>query len=162
SPSWMLRQLDLLRVVFFPEIHNYSPFDRSVAMLRNRVEVTKDTRSYLTSITFTTRSPEEAARVVNGIALEYFRDKSTQSRRDATTTAEAELARQLAIYGERHPKVLQAVDQLSAARAALTAAGNAVGGGEDTIVADESVTLAIPNHTPTSPKGSVIPGMALI
>jgi len=33
---------------------------------------------------------------------------------------------------------------------------------EDTIVADESVTLAIPNHTPTSPKGSVILGMALI
>ena len=33
--------------------------------------------------------------------------------------AELELSRQLAIYGERHPKVLQLADELDAARAAL-------------------------------------------
>jgi capsular polysaccharide biosynthesis protein len=162
SPSWMSRRLDWLRDMFFPEIHEHSRFDRGVAMLRNRVEVTKDTRSYLISISFTTRSAEEATRVVNAVALEYLRDKSTQSRRDAVTTAEAELVRQLAINGERHPKVLQAADELSAARAALTAAGDAEAGGQDTIVADEGLTLAIPNRTPTSPKGSVILGLALI
>ena len=119
-------------------------------------------RSYLISISFTAPSADEAARVVNAFAIEYAREKSKQSIRDMVTTAEAELVRQRALNGERHPKVLQAADELSAVRAALAAGENAEGDGQDTIVADEGVTLAIPNRTPTSPKGSVTLGLALI
>lgn len=160
SHSWISQGVDWLRETFFPETYNHSQLDRRVAMLRNRVEVVKDTRSYLISISFTTRSADEAARVVNVVALEYLQDKTIQSRRDAVTAAEAELVRQLAINGERHPKVLQAEDALGAERAALKAALG--GGGRGAVVADENVTLAIPNRTPTSPKGSVILALALI
>ena len=90
-------------------------------MLQNRVEVTKDTRSYLISISFTASSADEAARVVNAIAVEYLRDKAIQRKRDAVTAAEIELARQLAVNGDKHPKVLQAADELEVARAALKA-----------------------------------------
>jgi hypothetical protein len=166
SRSWTAQNLEWLRLewlraLFLPETQNYSPSDRTVAMLRNTVAVTNESRSYLISISFTAPSPDEAARVVNAFAIEYLREKSTRSRRDVVTTAEAELAGQRAINGERHPKVLQAADELSAARAALTAAGDAEGDGQDT-VADEGATLAIPNRTPMSPKGSVILGLALI
>ena len=162
SPSWAAQGLEWVRVLFLPETSNYSPFDRTVAMLRNTVAVTNESRSYLISISFTAPSADEAARVVNAFAIEYAREKSKQSIRDMVTTAEAELVRQRALNGERHPKVLQAADELSAVRAALAAGENAEGDGQDTIVADEGVTLAIPNRTPTSPKGSVTLGLALI
>jgi uncharacterized protein involved in exopolysaccharide biosynthesis len=162
SPSWAAQNLKWVQVLFLPETLRHSPLDRTVAMLRNNVAVTSESRSYVISISFTAPSADEAARVANAIAIEYLREKSKQGRRDMVTTAEAELARQLAINGERHPKVLRAEDELSAARAALTATGGAEGDGQDTIVADEGVGLAIPNHTPTSPKGSTILGLALI
>jgi len=162
SHSWASGALDWLRGVFLPETRNHSPFDRQVSMLRNRVEVVKDTRSYLISISFTARSADEAARVVNAIALEYLRDKAIHRRWDAVTAAEGELWRQLAIYGEKHPKVLQVADGLNAARAALKAAMSPEDGGQDAIVTDESVKLAIPNRTPTSPKGVVILGLSLM
>jgi hypothetical protein len=52
--------------MFLPETRNHSPFDRQVAMLRNKVEVMKNTRTYLISISFMARSADEAARVVQG------------------------------------------------------------------------------------------------
>jgi capsular polysaccharide biosynthesis protein len=162
SHSWVSGGLDWLRAMLLPETRNHSPFDRQVAMLRNRVEVVKDTRSYLISISFTARSADEAARVVNAIAIEYLRDKTIHRRWDAVVAAEGGLARQLAIYGEKHPKVLQFVDGLDAARAALKAAMSPEDSGQDAIVTDESVKLAIPNRTPTSPKGVVILGLSFM
>jgi capsular polysaccharide biosynthesis protein len=162
SRSWVTEGLDWLRAMFFPETRNYSPFDRQVAMLRNNVEVMKDTRSYLISLSFTARSADDAARVVNAIVLEYLRDKAMHRRQDAVAAAEGELARQLAIYGEKHPKVLQFADGLDAARAALKEAMSPEDGGQDAVVIDESVKLAIPNRTPTSPKGFVILGLSFM
>ena len=83
--------------MFFPETRNHSDFDRQVSMLRNKVEVMKDARSYLISISFSARSPDEAARIVNTIALEYLRDKTIRRRADVVMAAEGELARQMAI-----------------------------------------------------------------
>ena len=161
--------LDWFRAMFLPETRNHSPFDRQVAMLRNKVEVMKDTRSYLISISFTARSADEAARVVNAIALEYLWDKTNHRRRDAVSAAEGELARQLMIYGEKHPKVLQVAQALDAARAALKAGMDPEDGGRDAIVdgrdasvTDGSVKLALPNRTPTSPKGFMILGLSIM
>jgi hypothetical protein len=160
-PSWLSRGLDGLRGMFFPETRNYSQFDRTVAMLRNKVEVVKDTRSYLISISFTGSSADEAAGIVNAVALEYLRDKAVQRRQEAVTAAEDELTRQLAVNGEKHPKVLQASDALGGARAALDVAMSPKEGGRGAIAAD-NVKLAIPNRTPTSPKGFVILGLSFI
>ena len=155
------QRLGWFRALFFPETRSSSPFDRQVAMLQNKVEVMKDTRSYLISISFTASSADEAARVVNTIAVEYIRNKYMQRKQDAVTAAESELARQLAVYGDKHPKVLQATDDLDVARAALKAV-MASGDGQDAVVTDESVKLAMPNRTPTSPKGFVILGFSFL
>jgi hypothetical protein len=51
---------------------------------------------------------------------------------------------------------------LDVARAALKAAMSPEDGGQDAVVTDESVKLAIPNRTPTSPKGFVILGLSFM
>ena len=130
--------------------------------LRRKVDVAKDPRSYLISISFTTSSADEAARVVNTIAIEYFRDKWMQRKREAVNAAEAELTRQRAINGEKHPRVLQAVDALNVARADLNAVMAPDDGGQNTARTEEGVKLALPNRTPTSPKGIVIVGLSCV
>jgi uncharacterized protein involved in exopolysaccharide biosynthesis len=163
SQSWATQGLDWVRAMLLPETRNHSPFDRMLAMLRNKVAVINDTRSYLISISFTAPSADEAARVVNAFAIEYLRDKDLQRRRDGAAAAESALGRQLAIYGEKHPKVLQAMEELDAARASLKAAMSPQDGGQDQVVtSDESVKLAVPNRTPTSPKGFVILGLSFL
>ena len=152
------QSLGWLRAMFFPETRSYSPFDRQVAMLQNKVEVMKDTRSYLISISFTASSAEEAAQVVNTIAIEYVRNKSMQRKRDAVTAAESELARQLTVNRDKHPKVLQAMDDLDVARAALNAVMGPGKDGQDAVATDESVKLAMPNRTPSEPQRIRYPG----
>jgi uncharacterized protein involved in exopolysaccharide biosynthesis len=160
--GWWTETMDWLRAMFFPETRNPSPFDRRVAMLRGKVEVAKDTRSYLIFISFTTRSADEAARIVNAIAIEYLRDKAIQRRQDAVAAAEAELGQQLATYGERHPKVLKAADELVEKRIALKEALSPDEQRPEVFVAGESIKLAVPNRTPTSPRGKVILGLSVI
>jgi uncharacterized protein involved in exopolysaccharide biosynthesis len=162
TQSWLAGIKGWIRAMILPETRNYSAFERQVALLRSRVDVQKDTRSYLVSVSITARSPEEAAAIVNTIALEYFRDKKMLRSQNAVTAAESELVRQLAINGEKHPKVLQSLDGLEAARAELHALAAAEEGGQNTQVTDEGVKLAIPNRTPTSPKGFVILAVSFI
>lgn len=161
-PPTVSQHLDWFRAMFLPETRNYSPFDRAVARLRNRLEVSKDTRSYFISISYTADSADEATAIVNAVALEYLRDKATQRRQEAVTAAEIELERQRAVYGEKHPRFAQAADGLAVARDALNATRSPEDGGRDAIATDEVVKLAIPNRTPTSPKGMVILGLALM
>jgi uncharacterized protein involved in exopolysaccharide biosynthesis len=160
--SWTSLSLDWIRAWLFPETRNYSPFDRSVSMLRNKVAVMNDTRSYLISISFLAPSADEAVRVVNAFAIEYLRDKAIQRRLDGVNAAEVELGRQLSVYGDKHPKTLQAADGLDAARASLKAAMSPQDGGQDEVASDESVKLAVANRTPTSPKGFVILGLSFL
>lgn len=162
SHSWMTRGLDQLRATFLPEIGNRSPFDRRVAMLRNKVLVMNDTRSYLISISFSAYSADEAAQVVNAFAIEYLRDKVRQRRLNNVSSAEAELRQQQAIYGEKHPKTMQASAELDAERAALEAAMNPQPGDQEEVANGQGVKLAEPKHTPTSPKGFVILGLSFL
>ncbi len=154
GPSWF-------RSMFFPEMtRSDSPLDREMGLLRGKVEVAKDPRSYLISISLTASSADEAARVVNAIAVEYLRDKWMQRSREAVIAAEAELTRQRAVNGEKHPRVLQAVEALEVARADLNAAMAPDEKGQSSVRTDDGLKLALPNQTPTSPKGTVILGLS--
>jgi uncharacterized protein involved in exopolysaccharide biosynthesis len=154
--------LDWIRAEFLPETRNHSSFDRTVALLRNKVVVMNDTRSYLISISFTASTADEAAQVVNAFVTEYLSYKSKQRGLDKIDVAEAELRRQQAIYGDKHPKTLQAVAELDAQRASIEAAMNLREGDQDEVANDRSVRLAAPNQTPTSPKGSVILALSFL
>jgi uncharacterized protein involved in exopolysaccharide biosynthesis len=162
SRSRSMLLLDRFRAAWLPETFNYSSFDRAVARLRHRVVVTNDTRSYLISVSFTASSAEEAAQVVNAVVIEYLRDKVRQRRLSKLISAETGLREQLAVYGEKHPKTLQAVADLEAERASIGAAMNQQDSDQYEVANDQNVKLAMPNHTPTSPKGFVIFGLSLL
>jgi uncharacterized protein involved in exopolysaccharide biosynthesis len=162
SSSWSTQTLDWLRATLLPETRNHSPFDNTVAMLRKKVVVMNDTRSYLISVSFTAASAAEAARVVNAFVIEYLRDKAIQQGLDRLNAADAELRKQLEVYGDKHPKTLQAVAQRDAARVSFEATINPHDGDQDAIAGDPSVKPAVPNYTPTSPKGFVILGLSLL
>jgi len=160
SHSWP-QSLDGIRAMLLPETRNHSPFDRLVSMLRNKVAVMNDTRSYIISISFTASSAEEAARVVNAFVVEYVRDKVVQRRLDKLGAAEGELQRQLSVYGDKHPKTLRAVEERDAARVSYEAV-NPQNADQEEIGPDQSVKLAEPNLTPTSPNGLAILAMSLL
>jgi hypothetical protein len=101
-------------------------------------------------------------RVVNSVAVEYLRDKWMQRKSSAVSAAEAELARQLAVNGEKHPKVMQVVDALEAARADLKAFMGSTEDGQALAVLDDGAKFAVPNRTPTSPRGKVVFGLACL
>jgi uncharacterized protein involved in exopolysaccharide biosynthesis len=159
---WATPVLDRLKAALLPETRNHSPFDRAVAMLRNKVVVMNDTRSYLIAISFTASTADEAAQVVNAFVTEYLRYKTKQRGLEKIDAAEAELRQQLAVYGDKHPKTLQAVAELDARRASVEVTMNPREGDQDEIANDRSVRLAVPNQTPTSPRGSVILGLSFL
>jgi len=160
--SWAMQNLDWLRATLLPETRSHSPFDRRVAMLRNKVAVMNDTRSYLISISFTAPSPDESARVVNAFVIQYLRDRAIQRQLDRVNSAEATLQQQMAVYGEKHPKALHAAAERDAARVALEAAMSPQDGDQGDVAGDESVRMAVPNQTPTSPNGVVILGLSFL
>jgi uncharacterized protein involved in exopolysaccharide biosynthesis len=162
SIPWVTQGADWLRAMLLPETRNHSTFDRTVAMLRNKVSVMNDARSYLISVSFAAPSPDEAARVVNAFVIQYLSDKAVQRGLERVGSAEAELQHQLAIYGDKHPKAVHAVAERNAARAAFEAELNPQGGDRGEIASDQSVTLAVPNQTPTSPNGFVILALSFV
>lgn len=162
TSSAFLRALDWLRTAFLPETAVTSPRENAAARVRQRLNVTNEARSYLISISFAAGSPEKAAKVANAFALEYARAKTVDRLGDAVTAANRELARQSAIYGERHPSISQAKTQLEVARSRLQAAINRPEMPSGETVPSDGIILADPNPTPSSPKGSMILGLTLI
>jgi uncharacterized protein involved in exopolysaccharide biosynthesis len=162
SRSWLTMGFNWLRSLWLPETVNYSSFDRAVARLRNKVVVMNDTRSYVISVSFTASSAEEAVQVVNAVVTEYLRDKVRQRRLGKAIAAEAELRDLRAVYGEKHPKSLHAAAELEAERTALQAMANPQDDDQYEVGNDQSVKLAVPNYTPTSPKGFVVFGLSVL
>jgi uncharacterized protein involved in exopolysaccharide biosynthesis len=163
SPSSaFLDRLAWLREALLPETIVSSPLERAAARVHQRLTVANDTRSYLIAVSFTAASPEKAAKVANAFALEYVRGKTVQRLGDAVAAASRELARQSAIYGERHPSMSQVKTELEAARLRLQAAVNGPKMAAREIVPGDGVTLAEPNPTPSSPRGVVILGLTFL
>jgi uncharacterized protein involved in exopolysaccharide biosynthesis len=150
-----------LKEAIFPERAVNSQLERAVSSIGKRLEVTNNPRSYLISVSFTASSPEKAANIANAFALEYLRAKAIQRLTDAVSMERQKLAQESSIYGERHPSVVRVRAQLEATRLRLqalttkaeAAPGETFGGG---------LTLAQSNPTPTSPRGVVILGGALV
>jgi uncharacterized protein involved in exopolysaccharide biosynthesis len=160
--SDVLQGLGWVRTALLPETVVSLPLERAAARVRQRLTVTNDTRSYLISVSFTAASPEKAAKVANAFAFEYVRAKTVQRLEDVVAAASSELARRSAIYGEKHPSILQAKTELEAARTRFQAAVN-----EPEVTARKStpgdaITLAEPSPTPSSPKGLIILALAFL
>ena len=156
--SLLGRMIRGLRSAILPETVLSSPTERAIRDVREKVTVTRDTRSYLISVGFTAATPEEAAQVANAFALEYVNTKVMQRLSEAAATASRELARASTIYGANHPSLSRAVADLELAQQRLRSA-TARSVGSD-LASGEGLTLAEPSSAPSSPKGSMILGLA--
>jgi uncharacterized protein involved in exopolysaccharide biosynthesis len=99
--------------------------------------------------------------VANAFAAEYLRVKAVQHLADAVSAAHRELLQRSTIYGERHPDVVRVKAELEAARVRMQVAVSRPETAAREIVPTGAITLAEPNTTPSSPKGSVILSLAL-
>ena len=158
--SDFLQGLGWVRAALLPETVVNLPLERAAGRVRQRLTVTNDTRSYLISVSFTAASPEKAAKVANAFAFEYVRAKTVQRLGDAVAAASRELARQSAIYGEKHPSILQLKTELEAARERFQSAVNEPEASR--VAPGDALTLAEASPTPSSPKGVVILGLAFL
>jgi len=160
--SEFLQVLNCVRAALLPETVVNLPLERAAARVGQMLTVANDTRSYLISVSFTAASPEKAAKVANAFAYEYVRAKTVQRLGAAVTAASRELARQSAIYGEKHPSILQVKTELEAARLRLQTALNEPEVTAGKIAPSDAITLAEPNPTPSRPKGVAILGLAFL
>lgn len=158
--SLLGRAAAALSAAIFPESSVSSPLERATRSTRSKLEVSRDTRSYVISIGFTAASPEIAANVANAFALEYLNAKSMQQLSEGVATASRELAKKAAIYGENHPSYMRAVADLELARQRYDTAVNRAS--NEDLAAGEGVTFAEPSSAPSSPNGSMILGVTFI
>ena len=79
------------------------------------LSVTSDqTGSYLIKVSYTGKDPALAVVITNAFVAEFLRSSNLQTSSQQRSSAEATLLRRLAMFGDKHPKVIQAKMQLAA------------------------------------------------
>lgn len=151
-----------------------SAADAAARALAKMLTVTNDTRSYAINIAITSASPQQSARLANAFAIEYASDRMTQRLREAEAGARNALADALATYGEKHPTVIQAKDNLAAAEARVQEQEKPTAQRPSELISPPGLVLvdAEPVWIPSAPNpmaiiamglfGSLVAGIALV
>jgi uncharacterized protein involved in exopolysaccharide biosynthesis len=85
------------------------PTDQAAATLLSRLSVNSDPlRTYLITIQYTGKDSALAVAITNAFLAEFLRSSKLQTLSQLRSTAEATLSRQLAKFGDKHPRVTQA------------------------------------------------------
>ena len=130
-----------------------SPHDLAANALMRQVSVTNGPRSYIISVTATADDPELAAKLANGVALEYLHGQALHQLTDARSAAEDELTKLSSVYGTRHPNLASIRVRLADLNSRLAALQDglsieevgAVGVGQSLIPADKVLIPASPD-----------------
>jgi uncharacterized protein involved in exopolysaccharide biosynthesis len=89
--------------------------DRAAAQLLHGLSVTSDPRTYMIEVRYTARKPALADVIANAFVAEFLRSSRLQALSLQRSSAAAALSRQLAIFGDKHPRVIKAEMRLAAA-----------------------------------------------
>ena len=89
--------------------------DRAATKLLSRLSVKSDLlRTYLIKVRYTGKDPALAVVITNAFVAEFLRSSKLQTLSQQRSSAEATLSRQLAKFGDKHPRVTQAKMRLAA------------------------------------------------
>lgn len=88
--------------------------EEAAGKLLSKLSVSSDPRAYLLSVGFTARDPRLANLVADAFAAELLRNTNLQKLSQQRAYAEAILAQQLAKFGDKHPRVIDARMKLAA------------------------------------------------
>lgn len=146
-----------LRSIVMPESVHLTNIARAVAQLQRRLQVNSDSRTYVIAVSYTSKSPEFSATIVNAVVSEYLRSKEKDRRIRDAKAAEDNLIRLSATYGKRHPSVVKATASLAIAKRELQLPI------DDFYLSQSDWTvLAEPNLMPSGPAGKLILGIAAV
>ncbi len=141
-----------------PEI---STTDIAASKLARQVKITNDNRAYLINIAVPSHSPEWSAKLANAFATEYLIYRSLQFLQSQEANARGALQDARAIFGEKHPTVIQAKAQLEAVQARIRAEE---GKSYDEVNAPPGTSFlaAEPIWIPSGPNPIALVGMSLV
>ena len=89
--------------------------DRAATRLLSRLSVKSDPlRTYLIKVRYTGKDSALAVVITNAFVAEFLRSSKLQTLSQQRSSAEATLSRQLAKFGDKHPRVTQAKMRLAA------------------------------------------------
>jgi uncharacterized protein involved in exopolysaccharide biosynthesis len=133
--------------------------DKIATRILRRLSVTSDPRAYLITVKYTDRDPQLAAVMANAFVAELLRSIKLQNLSRQRSAAQAALAKQLAKFGDKHPKVAEARMGLAATDDLMK---EELSDAPETVLqaAGESVTKAI--VAPSSPNLSFVIGFCLL
>ena len=88
---------------------------RAAKRLLSDLSVTSDlSRTYLIKVSYTGKDPALAVVITNAFVAEFLRSSNLQTLSQQRSSAEATLSRQLAMFGDKYPRVTQAKMRLAA------------------------------------------------
>jgi uncharacterized protein involved in exopolysaccharide biosynthesis len=88
---------------------------RAAIRLLSRLSVTSDQlRTYMIKVSYTDNDPKLAVVVTNAFVSEFLRSSKLQMLAQQRSSAEAALTKELARFGDKHPRVMQAKMRLAA------------------------------------------------
>jgi uncharacterized protein involved in exopolysaccharide biosynthesis len=87
--------------------------DKAVAAVLRNLAVTSDPRAYLITVRYSDRDPQLAAVIADAFVAEFLRSVKLQALAQQRATAQGALAKQLATFGPKHPKVGEAKARLA-------------------------------------------------
>jgi uncharacterized protein involved in exopolysaccharide biosynthesis len=133
--------------------------DIAAARLLNDLSVKSNPTAYLLTVKYSAGDPQLAVVIANAFAAELVRNARLQKLSQQRAYAEAALSQQLAKFGDKHPKVIDARMTLAATDGLLK---EQLSETPDAILqtAGESVTKAISN--PSRPKTTFVIGLMLL
>lgn len=99
-----------------------SRIDQATSRLLQKITIKTDPRTYLISVSATSKDPEEAAVTANTVVGEYLHYAKIQKLVQQVTTANQIVSGLSAMLGPRHPKMMNARVTLDAAMAQLNEA----------------------------------------
>ena len=89
--------------------------DQAANRLSSRLSVTSDLiGTYLIKVSYTGKDPALAVDITNAFVAEFLRSSNLQTLSQQRSSTEAILSRQLAMFGDKHPRVTQAKMRLAA------------------------------------------------
>jgi uncharacterized protein involved in exopolysaccharide biosynthesis len=89
--------------------------DRAATKLLHGLSVTSDPRTYMIEVRYTAKEPAIADVIANAFVAEFLRSSRLQTLSLQRSSAAAALSKQLAMFGDKHPRVIRAQMRLAAA-----------------------------------------------
>ena len=135
--------------------------DMAAMKLSRGLLVKTEPRVYLITLSYTAADPELAALITNTFVVEFLRATALQTLSEQRDSAQATLSQQLATFGDKHPKVIEARVRLATADSLFKAE---LGKSTEEILngAGENIAFAQANVVPSSPKPLLVIGLAFL